>query len=178
MLFSEAVAQQGHVAGLRLRAFSVLITFPKQPLFNGRAPASQSAPFFPRDLARHGKRLADPSGGRGEEACGTCIFLRGARGWVAYSTNVVRGHSAISSTRTSVASIMARGTRKYWLFIFVGCHIELLERMKPTRIRMCHSLVMNYGLYKKMEIFVRVEADYASYRLILCREPNLPPNER
>jgi histone deacetylase 1/2 len=28
-------------------------------------------------------------------------------------------------------------------------------RMKPTRIRMCHSLVMNYGLYKKMEIFVR-----------------------
>ncbi|KAN0063188.1 histone deacetylase [Thecaphora frezii] len=25
--------------------------------------------------------------------------------------------------------------------------------MKPTRIRMCHSLVMNYGLYKKMEIF-------------------------
>lgn len=30
-------------------------------------------------------------------------------------------------------------------------------RMKPTRIRMCHSLVMNYGLYKKMEIFVRVQ---------------------
>ena len=28
--------------------------------------------------------------------------------------------------------------------------------MKPTRIRMCHSLVMNYGLYKKMEIFVRL----------------------
>lgn len=28
--------------------------------------------------------------------------------------------------------------------------------MKPTRIRMCHSLVMNYGLYKKMEIFVRI----------------------
>jgi len=25
--------------------------------------------------------------------------------------------------------------------------------MKPTRIRMYHSLVMNYGLYKKMEIF-------------------------
>jgi len=28
------------------------------------------------------------------------------------------------------------------------------HRMKPTRIRMCHSLVMNYGLYEKMEIFV------------------------
>ena len=26
--------------------------------------------------------------------------------------------------------------------------------MKPTRIRMWHSLVMNYGLYKRMEIFV------------------------
>lgn len=33
--------------------------------------------------------------------------------------------------------------------------------MKPTRIRMCHSLVMNYGLYKKMEIFV-------SLRTTLC----------
>jgi histone deacetylase 1/2 len=26
--------------------------------------------------------------------------------------------------------------------------------MKPTRVRMTHSLVMNYGLYKKMEIYV------------------------
>ena len=26
--------------------------------------------------------------------------------------------------------------------------------MKPHRIRMTHSLVMNYGLYKKMEIYV------------------------
>ena len=31
--------------------------------------------------------------------------------------------------------------------------------MKPTRIRMCHSLVMNYGLYKKMEIFVSILLD-------------------
>jgi hypothetical protein len=28
--------------------------------------------------------------------------------------------------------------------------------MKPHRIRMTHSLVMNYGLYKKMEIYVSV----------------------
>lgn len=28
--------------------------------------------------------------------------------------------------------------------------------MKPHRIRMTHSLVMNYSLYKKMEIYVRV----------------------
>ncbi|KAJ5174881.1 Histone deacetylase RPD3 [Penicillium canariense] len=28
--------------------------------------------------------------------------------------------------------------------------------MKPHRIRMTHSLVMNYGLYKKMEIYVRL----------------------
>lgn len=29
--------------------------------------------------------------------------------------------------------------------------------MKPHRIRMTHSLVMNYGLYKKMEIYVRFQ---------------------
>jgi histone deacetylase 1/2 len=28
--------------------------------------------------------------------------------------------------------------------------------MKPHRIRITHSLVVNYGLYKKMEIYVRV----------------------
>ena len=33
---------------------------------------------------------------------------------------------------------------------------NFITSMKPTRIRMCHSLVMNYGLYKKMEIFVRI----------------------
>jgi histone deacetylase 1/2 len=27
--------------------------------------------------------------------------------------------------------------------------------MKPHRIRLAHSLIMNYGLYKKMEIYVR-----------------------
>ncbi|KAL7421485.1 histone deacetylase [Cryptotrichosporon argae] len=32
-------------------------------------------------------------------------------------------------------------------------HYGPAHPMKPTRIRMCHSLVMNYGLYKKMEIF-------------------------
>lgn len=26
--------------------------------------------------------------------------------------------------------------------------------MKPHRIRVAHSLIMNYGLYKKMEIYV------------------------
>lgn len=28
--------------------------------------------------------------------------------------------------------------------------------MKPHRIRMAHSLIMNYGLYKKMEIYVSI----------------------
>jgi hypothetical protein len=27
--------------------------------------------------------------------------------------------------------------------------------MKPHRIRLAHSLIMNYGIYKKMEIYVR-----------------------
>ena len=26
--------------------------------------------------------------------------------------------------------------------------------MKPQRIRMCHNLLLNYGLYRKMEIYV------------------------
>lgn len=36
--------------------------------------------------------------------------------------------------------------------------------MKPHRIRMAHSLIMNYGLYKKMEIYVsrKVAAQSAS----------------
>ncbi|KAF7789233.1 hypothetical protein EIP86_000174 [Pleurotus ostreatoroseus] len=34
-----------------------------------------------------------------------------------------------------------------------GFHYGPGHPMKPTRIRMCHSLVMNYGLYKKMEIY-------------------------
>jgi histone deacetylase 1/2 len=29
--------------------------------------------------------------------------------------------------------------------------------MKPHRIRMAHSLIMNYGLYTKMEIYVRIQ---------------------
>lgn len=32
--------------------------------------------------------------------------------------------------------------------------------MKPHRIRMTHSLVMNYGLYKKMEIYVWIPLLY------------------
>ena len=27
--------------------------------------------------------------------------------------------------------------------------------MKPHRIRMAHNLLLNYGLYRKMEIYVR-----------------------
>ena len=26
--------------------------------------------------------------------------------------------------------------------------------MKPHRIRMCHNLLLNYGLYRKMDVFV------------------------
>jgi hypothetical protein len=55
---------------------------------------------------------------------------------------------------------MDRGTRECLRFSRVPRNCAQfsaqLSRMKPTRIRMCHSLVMNYGLYKKMEIFVRI----------------------
>lgn len=36
--------------------------------------------------------------------------------------------------------------------------------MKPHRIRMTHSLVMNYGLYKKMEIYVSVRVSQLWFR--------------
>lgn len=39
--------------------------------------------------------------------------------------------------------------------------------MKPHRIRMAHSLIMNYGLYTKMEIYVRfVSFIFANSRLM------------
>ena len=64
--------------------------------------------------------------------------------------------------------------------ILSNMHDNLLFRMKPTRIRMCHSLVMNYGLYKKMEIFVS-----SIGFVVACSggdgidsERNLPPNEK
>jgi histone deacetylase 1/2 len=33
--------------------------------------------------------------------------------------------------------------------------------MKPHRIRMAHSLIMNYGLYTKMEIYVGIAEHHA-----------------
>jgi len=70
--------------------------------------------------------------------------------------------SAISSTLTSEGFIMVPDTRmsQFLMVNTVSSNARsfFLRRfsMKPTRIRMCHSLVMNYGLYKRMEIFVSV----------------------
>lgn len=61
--------------------------------------------------------------------------------------------------------------------------------MKPHRIRMTHSLVMNYGLYKKMEIFVRFLAglnnDGSTWRPVTdastcpcCSAPSRRPGKR
>ena len=41
--------------------------------------------------------------------------------------------------------------------------------MKPHRIRMTHGLIMNYGLYKKMEIYV-------SFFLLPFPSPPSPPS--
>jgi len=38
--------------------------------------------------------------------------------------------------------------------------------MKPHRIRLAHSLIMNYGIYKKMEIYV---GDLLSFSPELCK---------
>lgn len=34
--------------------------------------------------------------------------------------------------------------------------------MKPHRVRMCHTLVTNYGLYKKMDVIVRQQPGSSS----------------
>ena len=36
--------------------------------------------------------------------------------------------------------------------------------MKPHRIRMTHNLLLNYGLYRKMEIYVRYVNRYTHVR--------------
>lgn len=39
----------------------------------------------------------------------------------------------------------------------IGCYdYEPGHCMKPFRIRMTHDLVMSYGLYKSMEVYVRL----------------------
>ena len=42
--------------------------------------------------------------------------------------------------------------------------------MKPHRIRLAHSLIMNYGVYQKMEIYVRTLSDPTSNEMT----PNFP----
>ena len=37
-----------------------------------------------------------------------------------------------------------------------NCYYGQGHPMKPHRIRMAHNLLLNYGLYRKMEIYVRV----------------------
>lgn len=51
--------------------------------------------------------------------------------------------------------------------------------MKPTRVRMTHSLVMNYGLYKKMEIYVRaLSSAVLVYPIILTLVASVPNQRR
>lgn len=38
--------------------------------------------------------------------------------------------------------------------------------MKPHRIRMAHNLVLNYGLYRKMEIYVCIGLSFLGFILI------------
>ena len=78
------------------------------------------------------------------------------------------------------------------MFLFVTIMNNTLKArarssMKPTRIRMCHSLVMNYGLYKRMEIFVSARdsdlflpllPSWVSSNLLIDSVPNLRRNAK
>ena len=50
--------------------------------------------------------------------------------------------------------------------------------MRPHRIRMCHGLVMNYGLYKKMEIFVCSFCPFWTAHSAACSVLNLQQKGR
>lgn len=53
--------------------------------------------------------------------------------------------------------------------------------MKPHRIRIAHSLILNTGLYKKMEIYVRSYRDFYTYLRKsdqLCSAQNLQANSK
>jgi len=43
--------------------------------------------------------------------------------------------------------------------------------MKPHRIRLAHSLIMNYGVYKKMEIYVSPELHPFHDRVSCASQP-------
>ena len=38
--------------------------------------------------------------------------------------------------------------------------------MKPHRIRMTHNLILNYGLYRKMEVYVRAAREKLACRSV------------
>ncbi len=56
--------------------------------------------------------------------------------------------------------------------------------MKPHRIRLAHSLVMNYGVYKFLEVYVsptsapQRSAVFLSLTTVPCSEPSRPFSRR
>lgn len=53
--------------------------------------------------------------------------------------------------------------------------------MKPHRIRMTHNLLLNYGLYRKMEIYVSVmrrkALGYLSVAVLVLQAPKFSVNK-
>jgi histone deacetylase 1/2 len=66
-------------------------------------------------------------------------------------------HMAAATGSSSLASGTGSQPKKvaYFYDSDVGNYAYVAGHpMKPHRIRMAHSLIMNYGLYTKMEIYV------------------------
>jgi hypothetical protein len=92
---------------------------------------------------------------RWKEASRTCIQLLKAT----FNICPNSWNSVISLTQILEAFIMVLDTRMSLRILKQHDENSDESRMKPTRVRMTHALVMNYGLYKKMEIYVRQETD-------------------
>ncbi|CEH17787.1 histone deacetylase [Ceraceosorus bombacis] len=71
------------------------------------------------------------------------------------ATNGAGGGSALSLSTPLASTGSSKSSRVCYFYDgdIASYHYGPGHPMKPTRIRMCHSLVMQYGLYKKMEIF-------------------------
>ncbi|PWN46207.1 hypothetical protein IE81DRAFT_319603 [Ceraceosorus guamensis] len=71
------------------------------------------------------------------------------------ATNGAGGGSALSLSTPLANTGSSKASRVCYFYDgdIASYHYGPGHPMKPTRIRMCHSLVMQYGLYKKMEIF-------------------------
>lgn len=64
--------------------------------------------------------------------------------------------SLVGTLNTNVVGTKKTKTSYYYSDDIGHYHYGPMHPMKPHRIRMTHNLIINYGLYKKLEINVSI----------------------